>query len=68
MRTLQEKPDDELLDEKAAAELLGLKNKGTLSVWRYTNRYPLPYCRIGRNIRYRKSAVLAFIASRTVSA
>lgn len=38
--------DDELLDERAAAEILDLK-PGTLSIWRSTGRYPLPYVKIG---------------------
>jgi len=58
---------DELLDEPKTAELLKLRNHGTLAVWRSTKRYPLPFVKIGRNVRYKKSDVLAFIASRTES-
>lgn len=33
----------------------------TLNVWRCTKRYPLPYVKIGRCVRYRASDVQAFI-------
>ena len=64
----QDKPEaDELLDEKATAAILDV-SISTLQVWRCTKRYPLPYVRVGRNIRYQRSAILAFIAARTVAA
>jgi excisionase family DNA binding protein len=59
-------PTDRLLTEDEAAELLATKPQ-TLSVWRTTKRYPLPYVKVGRNVRYKLSAVLAFIEARTVS-
>ena len=59
--------EDELLDEKQVAKILNV-SVGTLQVWRSTKRYPLAYTRIGRAIRYRRSALLQFIESRTVSA
>jgi predicted DNA-binding transcriptional regulator AlpA len=38
-------------------------------VWRSTKRYPeLEYVKIGRNVRYRRSAIERFIQLRTVSA
>ncbi|MGD9662810.1 MAG: helix-turn-helix domain-containing protein [Porticoccaceae bacterium] len=40
---------------------------GTLQVWRTTKRYPLPYVKIGRNVRYRPEDVQAFIESRTIA-
>jgi predicted DNA-binding transcriptional regulator AlpA len=58
--------DVELLNDKAAAKLLDI-SADTLPVWRSTKRYPLPYTRIGRNIRYKKADVLAFIESRMVA-
>ena len=64
----QGKPEaDDLLDEKETAAILDV-SVGTLQVWRCTKRYPLPYVRVGRNIRYQRSAILAFIAARTVAA
>jgi hypothetical protein len=58
---------EELLDDRAAAKVLNLKNPQTLAVWRATRRYALPYVQIGRNIRYRPSDLLNFINSRTVT-
>ena len=54
-----------LLSENEAAEILNV-TPGTLSVWRCTRRYPLPYVRVGRSIRYRLSDIEAFCESRTV--
>lgn len=60
-------PNDPLLDETAAAKILDT-TPGTLQVWRSTKRYPLAYVKIGRNVRYRQSAIEAFLRSRTVAA
>jgi len=49
---------DELLDPAAAAKFLGGTkplNVGTLAVWRCTKKYDIPYLKIGRDVRYRKS-------------
>jgi predicted DNA-binding transcriptional regulator AlpA len=54
-----------LIDEIQAAELLGIK-RGTLSVWRCTRRYPLPYVKVGRSVKYRIEDIERFLASRTV--
>jgi len=54
-----------LVNEKRAAEILGV-SAGTLSVWRCTRRYPLPYTKIGRAVRYRVADLEDFIAARTV--
>ena len=54
----------ELLDDKAAAALLDVA-VGTLSVWRSTGRYNLPFLKIGRKVRYRRSAIDAWMAART---
>jgi len=58
---------DRLLDGTQAAALLGVA-PGTLEVWRTTKRYPLPYIKVGRNVRYRLSALEAFLTARTVAA
>lgn len=57
---------ERLMTPPEAAEILGT-TEGTLRVWRCTKRYPLPYVRLGRAIRYRESDVLNFITSRTVT-
>lgn len=59
--------NDELLTTEGAAKLLGLA-PGTLEVSRTTKRYPIPYLKIGRNVRYKKSAVLHFRDSCVVAA
>ena len=58
---------DPLLNEQRVADILGIEPT-TLQVWRSTKRYPLEYVKVGRNVRYRASAVQSFIDSRTVAA
>lgn len=54
----------ELVDEKAAAEIL-CTTPGTLSVWRSTGRYALPFVKIGRKVRYRVTDLESWLESRT---
>jgi excisionase family DNA binding protein len=49
-----------------AAEYLGVQSQ-TLSVWRCTGRYDIPYLKVGRKIYYRQSVLDAWLESRTVS-
>jgi excisionase family DNA binding protein len=56
----------ELMNESETASLLGI-TKGTLGVWRCRRRHALPYVKIGRMVRYRRSDVEKWIASRTQS-
>jgi predicted DNA-binding transcriptional regulator AlpA len=58
------KATHELLDEKAAAQHIG-STPGTMSVWRSTGRYNLPFIKVGRNVRYRKSDLDAWLEKRT---
>lgn len=53
------------LDSEQSAEYIGV-TAGTLNVWRCTKRYPLPYIKVGRKVRYRLSDLDAFLASRTI--
>ena len=64
-----EKPEtDELLSNKEAADYIGVA-PGTLEVWRCTKRYKIPHIKLGnRLVKYRKSALDAFLESRTVDA
>lgn len=55
------------LAPKQAAEYLGVST-GTLEVWRSNKRYPLPYYKIGRLVKYRQSDLDAFLESRVVGA
>ena len=54
-----------LLTAEQTAEMLGIAPQ-TLSVWRSTARYPLPYVRVGRCVRYRLADVERYIAAQTV--
>jgi len=53
-----------LLSGSQAAEFLGVTT-GTLSVWRSTGRYSIPFIKIGRCVRYRLSDLEAWLISRT---
>lgn len=56
---------DPLLSNTESAEFLGI-SPGTLEVWRSTQRYALPYVKVGRLVKYRKSTLDAFIEARTI--
>lgn len=53
----------DLLDEHEAAELLDTA-PGTLSVWRCTGRYNLPFLKVGRKVRYRRADLMAWLDAR----
>jgi excisionase family DNA binding protein len=53
----------ELLDERQAANYLTV-SPGTLSVWRSTGRYNLPFVKVGRRVRYRLADLDAWLAAR----
>lgn len=56
----------ELLTRQQAAEYLSIKPE-TLSVWASTQRYQLPFVKVGRSVRYRRVDLDRFIAQRTVT-
>ena len=60
MSTLNSKT---LLTPQDVAIRLGVSTT-TLSTWRCTKRYPLPYVKVGRLVRYRVSDVDAFEIAR----
>jgi hypothetical protein len=62
----QQAETDRNLTEIEAAGFLGIKPQ-TLSVWRSTKRYALPYLKIGRCVRYRLADLIAFQESRLVT-
>lgn len=62
-----ESADNALFNEIAAAAYLDIK-PGTLSVWRSTRRYALPFVKVGSRVRYRKRDLDAFLQARTVGA
>jgi hypothetical protein len=58
------KANRDLLDEKEAAQHLHTA-PGTLSVWRSTGRYNLPFLKVGRKVFYRRVALDEWLESRT---
>jgi hypothetical protein len=53
-----------LLRPKEVAAILHVTTS-TLSIWRCTKRYPLPYTKIGKSVLYKATDVHAFIESRS---
>lgn len=62
---INKQQSDPLLDDDEAAAYIDVKPK-TLPVWRSTGRYSIPYIKIGRLVRYRKSALDEFLKRRTM--
>ena len=62
---LKNQPTDPLLTPPQASAYLGV-SENTLSVWRCVGRYSIPYIKTGRLVKYRKSALDAFLDRRTV--
>lgn len=54
----------DLVDETEAAEILDVV-PGTLSVWRSTGRYAIPFIKVGRKVRYSRTALNVWLESRT---
>lgn len=65
-KTLFSKTSSDLLNRREAAEYLGV-TEGTLAVWASLKRYSLPYVKIGRLVKYRRTDLDAFITCRTIS-
>ncbi len=55
-----------LLNEREAADYIGLK-PSTLTTWRSTGRYDLPFIKAGRLVRYRVTDLDRFLEARTVN-
>ena len=55
-----------LLTEHEAATYLDV-TPGTLSVWRSTGRYKIPFVKVGRNVRYKRNDLEAWLNQRTRS-
>lgn len=62
--TILKNQSDPLFTPKEASEYLGV-SQDTLSVWRCVGRYNIPFIKVGRLVKYRKSALDAFLDSRT---
>lgn len=59
-------PQSDLLNNEEAASYLGVA-PNSLAVWRATKRYPLPYIKVGRLVKYRRVDLDAFLDSRRVT-
>lgn len=57
----------DLLTNDQAAEYIGVTPR-TLEVWRCTKRHQIPYIKVGRLVKYRKSALDTFLEQRTIGA
>ena len=55
---------DPLLSPPEAAAYIGV-SENTLSVWRCVGRYAIPFIKVGRLVRYRRSDLDAWLESRT---
>lgn len=56
---------NELMETAEAARYIGVKPH-TLEIWRSTKRYRIPYIKSGKNVRYRRRDLDAWLASRTI--
>lgn len=63
---LNNQSTDPLLTPSEAAAYIGV-TENTLSVWRCVGRYNIPFVKVGRLVKYRKSALDAFLDRRTIS-
>jgi excisionase family DNA binding protein len=64
-RELSAHTHSKLLNPPEAAEFLGI-SKITLAGWRCSKRYSLPYIKVGRLVRYRRSDLVEFLESHHV--
>jgi len=64
LSSLLTKPSDPLFTTPEAAEYIGV-TEGTLQTWRCIGRYDIPFVKVGRLVRYRKSALDAFLERHT---
>ncbi len=56
----------DLFTREQAADYLGVTSR-TLAVWACVKRYNLPYVKVGRLVKYRRTDLDEFIARRTIS-
>ena len=61
---LKNQSTDPLLTPSEAAAYIGV-TENTLSVWRCVGRYNIQFVKVGRLVRYRKSALESFLDRRT---
>ena len=54
-----------MINRKLADEYLGV-TPATLAIWACNKRYKVPFVKIGRLVKYRKSDLEAFIDERSI--
>lgn len=64
LEALQTPAQRNLVNEKEAAVILGV-TPGKLKVWRSTGRYAIPFLKVGRLAKYRRSTLENWLESRT---
>ncbi|AEJ03091.1 hypothetical protein Nit79A3_3367 [Nitrosomonas sp. Is79A3] len=62
---LKNQSTDPLFTPSEAAAYIGV-TENTLSVWRCVGRYNIQFVKVGRLVKYRKSALDAFLDRRTI--
>ena len=63
---LFQKFESDLLTREQAAAYLGIAAQ-TLSIWKWAKRYDLPFVKIGRLVKYKRSDLDAFIRRHSTS-
>ncbi|MDA8093090.1 MAG: helix-turn-helix domain-containing protein [Betaproteobacteria bacterium] len=61
---IQSSQPRELLTRKEAAKYLGMKEQ-TLAKWASTQRYDLPFIKVGKSVRYRLADLNDFLQRNT---
>ena len=56
---IKQQSTNPLLTPKEASQYLGISND-TLAVWRCVGRYAIPFIKVGRLVKYRKSELDVF--------
>jgi len=64
MASLLDAPPEALLSPEQAGAYLGVR-PATLAIWRSTDRYGLPYLKIGRLVRYKLGDLRHWLESRS---
>lgn len=63
-QTITTLAQNELITPEETAKVLGV-SVGTLSVWRSTGRYNIPFVKTGRSVKYKAADIQAFIDRNT---
>jgi predicted DNA-binding transcriptional regulator AlpA len=54
-----------LLSPREVSQVLRIREQ-TLAIWRLTNRYGLPFVKVGGRVAYKETDIAAFLSRRTV--